>query len=379
MSMTRILSILLIYFVPLLAHAGVDDFNDGNLVTAVTKSLISSTAQIEESHTFFGLASFYNNTNYYVVSSDGLHKISEGDSVELKSSQWLAVVARFNVGLIHAVGNSVHLDTSKLIIDKPATLSGLNSFTSVVNKSELPSIAPELDQIRYAHLWWPLAWLAKVVESLLVSIQSNIVSNWGFTIVIFSILLKFILLPVGIMTVRFQRRVSQVQAQLAPKLSEIKANYDGEEAHNYLIAAHKDLGVSPFYTLKPVLGSFIQIPILIVVFNVLGEMPQFVGQPFLWIGNLAYPDIIGPLPFIIPMLGDTVNPLPFIMTVITLYSTIIFQNRYAPKAEMRRQKRNLYYMATVFFVLFYPFPAVMVLYWAVTNFLHIIQQQFIKI
>ena len=181
------------------------------------------------------------------------------------------------------------------------------------------------------------------------------------------------------MTVRFQRRVSQVQAQLAPKLSEIKANYDGEEAHNYLIAAHKDLGVSPFYTLKPILGSFIQIPILIVVFNVLGEMPQFVGQPFLWIGNLAYPDIIGPLPFIIPMLGDTVNPLPFIMTVITLYSTIIFQNRYAPKAEMKRQKRNLYFMATVFFVLFYPFPAVMVLYWAVTNFLHIIQQQFIKI
>ena len=52
---------------------------------------------------------------------------------------------------------------------------------------------------------------------------------------------------------RFQRRVSQVQAQLAPQLAEIKANYDGEEAHNRLMAAHKSLGVLPFYTLKPML------------------------------------------------------------------------------------------------------------------------------
>ena len=181
------------------------------------------------------------------------------------------------------------------------------------------------------------------------------------------------------MTVHFQRRVSKVQAQLAPRLADIKANYDGEDAHNRLMAAHKELGVSPFYTLKPMLGSLIQIPILIAVFNAFGEMPQLGGQSFLWIENLAYPDSIGHLPFAIPMFGANISLLPFIMTAVTLFSTIIFSNRHAPEAEVNRQKRNLYFMAGAFFVLFYPFPAAMVLYWTLANILQTIQQQVIRI
>jgi YidC/Oxa1 family membrane protein insertase len=143
--------------------------------------------------------------------------------------------------------------------------------------------------------------------------------------------------------------------------------------------AHKELGVSPFYTLKPMLGSLIQVPILIAVFNALGEMPQLDGESFLWIENLAYPDSIGHLPFAIPMFGDTISLLPFIMTAVTLYSTIIFRNRHAPEAEVKSQKRNLYLMAGAFFILFYPFPAAMVLYWTLANMLQTIQQQVIKI
>jgi YidC/Oxa1 family membrane protein insertase len=127
------------------------------------------------------------------------------------------------------------------------------------------------------------------------------------------------------------------------------------------------------------LGSLIQIPILIAVFNALGEMPQLDGQSFLWIENLAYPDAMGHLSFAIPMFGDTISLLPFIMTIVTLYSTIIFQNRHAAEVDVKRQKRNLYLMAAAFFVLFYPFPAVMVLYWVLANILQTIQQQIIKI
>jgi YidC/Oxa1 family membrane protein insertase len=181
------------------------------------------------------------------------------------------------------------------------------------------------------------------------------------------------------MTTNFQRKVSQVQSSLAPKLADIKANYDGEEAHNRLMAAHKELGVSPFYTLKPMLGSFIQIPILIATFNALGEMPQFVGQSFLWIKDLAYPDAIMQFSFAVPMFGDSLNLLPFLMTIITIYSTRVFQNKHAPEAEVKRQKRNLYFMAFAFFILFYPFPAVMVLYWALANILQFIQQKYVEI
>jgi YidC/Oxa1 family membrane protein insertase len=197
--------------------------------------------------------------------------------------------------------------------------------------------------------------------------------------VLISIALKLLLIPIGVLTTRFQRRVSQVQSELEPMLSDIKSKYDGEEAHNHMMAAYKKLGVSPFYTLKPMLGMFIQLPIQIAVFNALGEMPQLSGQSFLWIKDLAYPDAIAQLSFSVPFLGSSVSLLPIIMTIVTLVSTSIFQNKHASAAEMTKQKRNLYLMAAAFFVLFYPFPAAMVLYWAMANILHIIQQQIVKI
>ncbi|MDX2345573.1 MAG: YidC/Oxa1 family membrane protein insertase, partial [Legionella sp.] len=257
--------------------------------------------KVAESYAFFGLAAYYNNVNYYVVDADTLRRINEDEVVTLRKNQWLAAVGRLKVLLIKAEGLSVHLDEKALIISNSEVLSQSSVEVKTVSKPELSSIALELDQIRYAHLGQPLAWLTKLVERSLTVIQANIVSNWGMTVVVFGVLLKIFLLPVSMMTVRFQRKVSQVQGLLAPQLAEIKANYDGEEAHNRLMAAHAALGVSPFYTMKPMLGSLIQIPILIAVFNALGEMPQFGGQAFLWIENLAYPDLLGTFSFSVPM------------------------------------------------------------------------------
>ncbi len=160
-------------------------------------------------------------------------------------------------------------------------------------------------------------------------------------------------------------------------LQEIKANYDGQEAHERIMAAHKDLGVSPFYTLKPMLGMFIQVPILVAVFNMLGELPFLSGQTFWWMSNLAYPDAV--LSFTeagsgIPFFGSTLNLLPILMTVVTIGLAISYKDHVAPVSETRKQKRNLYLMAIAFFVLFYPFPSAMVLYWATANVLQVVQQ-----
>jgi YidC/Oxa1 family membrane protein insertase len=385
-GLTRILSwIVFVYLILLSSSAfavGDDLFLSSETNNGCNGSLecaVEKFEAIEGDHVFYGLASYYNSLNYYVLNKDHITRIEDNSKTVLHKDEWLAVAGRFQVMIVKAPGLSFHFNKLKLHVDNQEILSSPGTLLKVVTKPDLFLIAPELDQIRYAHLWAPLAWLAKAVESSLIAINAHIISNWGIAIVVFSVLLKFLLLPVNVMTVSFQRRVSQVQAQLAPKLAEITANYDGEEAHNHLMAAHKELGVSPFYILKPMLGSFIQIPILIAVFNVLGEMPQLDGQSFLWIESLAYPDSIGHLLFHRPMFGDTISLLPFIMTVVTLYSTVIFQNSHAPVAEVKRQKRNLYLMAVVFFVLFYPFPAAMVLYWTLANILQTIQQQIIKI
>jgi len=337
--------------------------------------------QIVEKTTFYGLASYYNNVNFYILNEKGLASIEPHVQTLLEENDYLVAVGRFKTLLVKAkeLSFQVDYDNHSITVENPELLDVVNTKIEVIAKPDLKASNPLFDQIRYHHLWAPLAWLAKVMESSVAFVHNHIASNWGWAIIIFGILLKIILLPAGILTTKYQRKVSQVKTALEPKLAEIKANFDGEEAHHKIMAAHKELGVSPFYTLKPMLGSFIQIPVLIAVFNALGEMPLLNHQAFLWIDNLAFPDSIAQLPFTLPLFGHTLSLLPAIMTLVTIFSTIIFKNKFASTKELKSQKVKLYLMAFAFFVLFYPFPAAMVLYWALANILQTIQQQIIKI
>jgi YidC/Oxa1 family membrane protein insertase len=332
--------------------------------------------QVRENKTFYGLASYYNGINYYLLDTDEFRRIDEDTEVKLDEGQWLLAAGRFNVLVVGSPGFVFKIHENNLkVLQLP---NNNQAEIKLTDKSQLRSINPLFDQVRYAHLWSPLAWLAKAVESSLVFLHQYI-SNWGWVIVVFSVLLKLLLIPAGLMTVKFQRKVSQVKTALEPKLAHIKKTYKGEQAHNHIMSAHKELGVSPFYTLKPILASFIQVPILIAVFNALGEMPMLLGQSFLWIGDLAYPDSVAQLSSAMPLFGCDISLLPVLMTVVTLFSTIIFRNKFASATEIKSQKTKLYLMAFAFFVLFYPFPAAMVLYWALANILQTIQQQLIKI
>ena len=213
----------------------------------------------------------------------------------------------------------------------------------------------------------------------MVQLRSVSGLGWGMTLVLFTLILKALFVPLGLITVRMQSQVSLHQGQLAPVLAEIKSKYDGEEAHKRIMAAHKKLGITTFFVLKPMLAMLVQIPIWIAVFNTLGEMPQLQHAGFLWIESLAYPDAIATLPFVVPLFGDSVSLLPMLMTAVTIVSALLFQDRLAPEGELKRQKRNLYLIGLAFFVLFYPFPAAMVLYWTLSNALQILQQRMIKI
>ncbi|MDX2471620.1 MAG: membrane protein insertase YidC [SAR324 cluster bacterium] len=336
-------------------------------------------SEIQEPFNFFGMAIYLNNIGLFVFDSKTDQLIPLEEEATLSQGQWFVAVGRFKVMLVKKSDLELTFTDGTLKFTNPEILGTSETIVHIASKRDLKQISPNLDKIRYSHLWAPIAWLAKLVEASLVGIQANIVSSWGITILVFTLMLKALFIPIGIMTVRFQRRVSQVKSILEPQLKEIKEKYDGEEAHNRLMAAHKEQGVSPFYTLKPLMASFIQIPFLIAIFNALGEMEQFVGQSFLWMEDLAYPDAIAHFSFSMPMFGSSLNLLPFIMTGVTLASTILFQNRQASAKEMSATKKNLYLMSAAFMILFYPFPAAMVFYWTLANLTQMIQQQVVKI
>ena len=363
----------LIFFCIIPLQTIASDLQDGELIFSNTK--FESCLQ---NGCFHGLASYLDQINYYIVDAKNLTKLTDQE-VMLSDTQWLAAVGRFNVHLIKQPGLKLRMFDSKLTFKTNELTPPPYPTVQFSTKNKVSEIAPELVKIHYAHLWWPFRILAKTVKQSIFSIQNITSVSWGWSLVLFSVLLKIALLPVGYMTVQFQRRVSQIQARLQPVLLEIKTKYDGEKAHNKLMQAYRDEGVSPFYTLKPMWGIFIQIPILIAVYNALAEMPEFLGQSFMWVDDLAYPDELLTFGMSIPFFGNSLNLMPFVMTFVTVISIIIFKNSCATGEEVSRQKRKLYLMALAFFILFYPFPAVMVLYWTLANILQTIQQQIIKI
>lgn len=334
-------------------------------------------AQIIDDYPFFGLAEYYNQVEFYVFQNDKLSRAEPSQDYLLNETDWFLARGRFKVFALRHEGALVKVSDASFSVTWPNAVPE-GQVAAVVPRNDLESLAPELGPLSYTHLGF-LGPVAQSMEDAIVWLQTHGVKNWGLAVLLFGTLIKFFLLPVGIASVRLQRRVSKVNAKLLPRLARIKADFKGEEAHNKIMAAHQELGVTPFFTLKPLSTSLIHVPVLVAISSVLGIMPDLAGKSFLWIEDLAYPDALLTLPFSIPLLGDKLSLLPFLMTLVTILCTIYFQDRHATPQQLRAQKKKLYLMSVGFFVLFYPFPAALVLYWTFANMLHSIQQYYVRI
>lgn len=323
---------------------------------------------LAEPHRFYGLAAYYNQVEDIEIQA------SDGTSWQGWKGRFAAVLVKHEEGHVVISDNSIELT--------PDADGNVIMQFGLIDASEQGAFGGiESRDLRYTHLWGWLRELCLLLEQILTDIQSLAGLSWGLSIILLCVMIKVALIPVTMFVAKQQRRVGSIQSALEQPMQEIKANYDGQEAHERIMAAHKDLGVSPFYTLRPMLGMFIQVPILVAVFNMLGELPLLLGETFWWMSDLAYPDAVLSLMEAghgIPFFGSTLNLLPILMTVVTIGSAILYRDHVAPASETRKQKRNLYLMAIAFFVLFYPFPSAMVLYWATANVLQIVQQLLTK-
>ena len=309
---------------------------------------------VRDNYAFAGLASYLNNVSYHVVSRTDIRALPSDDIYQIKDAEWLVAVGRFKVLALKQPGMKVQMIGQQLLVLNPSVLASVEEC-HLVDKPALGKVANELMQARYVHLWPPLALMASLAEKTLALIHQKIVANWVWALVFFSLLVKLLLYPVTRYTQVVQTRVNLVQRQLEPQLAYIKQHYEGEDAHHRAMAAHKQLGVTPFFSLKPMLVTLIQFPVLIATFNALADMPQWSEVSWLWIDNLAYPDSVGLLPFTLNFFGSQLSLLPLVLMAVTLLSM--------PTVEQRSQRRHIIYMALGFLILFYPFPSSLVLYW----------------
>ena len=200
-----------------------------------------------------------------------------------------------------------------------------------------------------------------------------VVPSWGLAICLLAVLVRILLYPMARWALSSQQKFAEVQREIQPEMARIKKKYRGGEQSERILKLYERHGVSPLAGLKPLLIVLVQIPIFVALFHVLGQAFELRDASFLWMDSLAKPDQLFSFGIDLPFFGGYFNLLPVLMAITTLMTIKLSPAPASSDAERRRQNIFLGLMALAFFLLFYPFPSGMVLYWTMANVLHILQ------
>ena len=193
----------------------------------------------------------------------------------------------------------------------------------------------------------PLFWLLSKIHS--------VVNNWGWAIVLLTVLIKLLFFKLTEAQYRSMARMRKLQ----PRIEQLKERYgdDRQRMSQAMMEMYKTEKVNPLGGCLPIL---VQIPIFIALYWVLLESVELRQAPFiLWIDNLTARDPY----FVLPVL----NAAFMMMT-----------QRLTPTAGMDpMQRKIMQFMPIGFSVMFAFFPAGLVLYWATNAGLSLAQQWYI--
>jgi len=205
--------------------------------------------------------------------------------------------------------------------------------------------------------WWGL--ISKPLFLWLKWTYSHVVSNWGWAIIIQTIILSLALLPLRITQMKSMLKMQRV----APQIKSIQEKYKKyslrdprKAAMNEEIAAlYKKEGVNPAGGCLPML---IQFPFLIAYYRMLGTALDLRHAHFLWIRDLS-----------------AAEPLPYILPILMVVSSLINQ-RMTPQAGMdpAQQRMMNVIMPLMMGFIFFRLQAGLNLYYAVSNLIMIAQQ-----
>lgn len=220
-------------------------------------------------------------------------------------------------------------------------------FVGPQEESVLETIAPGFALLKdYGYL----TILAKPIFWLLENIHAY-VGNWGWSIILLTILIKLVFFPLSAASYKSMARMKEVQ----PRLLAMKEQYKGEpqKLNQAMMEMYRKEKINPLGGCLPVV---IQIPVFISLYWVLLSSVEMRNAPWiLWIHDLSVPD-------------------PYYILPIIMAASMFVQTKLNPTPPDPIQAKVMMYMPLVFSIMFFFFPAGLVLYWVVNNLLSIAQQ-----
>jgi YidC/Oxa1 family membrane protein insertase len=190
----------------------------------------------------------------------------------------------------------------------------------------------------------PLFWLLKWLDGL--------VHNWGWAIVLLTIIIKSVFYPLNHASARSMAKMKVI----APKLKALQAQYanDKQQLQIKMMEMYKTEKINPLGGCLPIL---VQIPVFIALYWVLLSAVELRHAPWIaWIHDLSAPD-------------------PYFVLPVVYAITAYLQVKLSPTPiQDPVQAKVMQIMPIAFSVMFIFFPSGLVLYWLINNSLQIFQQ-----
>jgi len=330
-----------------------------------------------------GFGTLLEQSRYLVFDGASVETIGLDDTKQTPhiSNGWFGFRNRFWTAMVlPATPLSMSLVTGELIGDARIEMAstsedqvfGLDLYLGPIEPGALSQSAAELESLMYSGLWFWLRWICQALYHLLNGI-AMLLPQWGLAVMVLSVLVGVLMKPLSKIADRLQDQVHEIDARLAPTLAAIKKNHKGAEQSEKILAMYKEENVHPLYSLKSLVGVLVVIPVFIGAFDMLAENIHLSGESFLWIADLSHPDAFLQLPFDLPFFGGYLNLLPFIMTGFSFVASKLHGHPAMDAVQQRKHSRNLVMMSLGFLILFYTFPAGMVLYWTTNNLISVIK------
>ena len=249
------------------------------------------------------------------------------------------------------VVSPVH-DDSPLLFVKGSSDLKLSGYIGPKYHNTLAEIDERLtDIVEYGFM----TFMAKPLF-LLLQIFYSWTGNWGWSIVLMTILIRLVLFP---LTYKGMVSMNKLKA-LSPKIKELQAKYKGDKQklNTKMMELYKKHGANPMGGCLPIL---LQIPVFFAIYRVLQNAIELKASPWIfWVEDLSIMD-------------------PYFILPVAMGVTMFLHQRITPtNFTDPMQEKIMKFLPIIFTFFFMTFPAGLTLYWFINNLFSIGQQYYVN-
>ncbi len=312
--------------------------------------------------TFNGPAIYTATEKFRKVSFEDIEKAKNAPPVRT-SDGWIAMVQHYFVTAFLPTAKGQHelftrkIDNNLYAVGSimsmgsvaPGTSTSISGklFVGPQESAALEQFATDFDLVK--DYGW-LTIIAKPIFWLMEQIQ-KVLNNWGWTIIVLTIIIKLAFFPLSAASYRSMAKMKLV----TPKMTAIRERHKGDpqKMNAAMMELYKTEKINPLGGCLPVV---VQIPVFIALYWVLRASVEMRHAPWLgWVQDLSAPD-------------------PWYILPVVMAASMFVQTKLNPTPPDPIQAKIMMIMPIAFSVMFFFFPAGLVLYWVVNNLLSIGQQ-----